>query len=80
MHMSYNRAWTLVRTMNTVFKDKLVVANRGGGAGGGTSLTPLGKEVLKRYTRMERTCLSATRADWQAFRALLANEPSLKSQ
>jgi molybdate transport system regulatory protein len=72
MHMSYNRAWTLVRAMNTVFRGKLVVATRGGGTGGGAILTPLGRQVLKRYTRMERACLSATLADWRALRALLA--------
>ena len=74
MSMSYNRAWLLVREMNTLFRDKLVIAARGGATGGGAILTPLGKEVLQRYTRMERSCLSATRTDWRALRTLLAKD------
>lgn len=69
--MSYNRAWLLVRTMNTLFRDPLVDVARGGGTGGGAALTPLGEEVLTRYTRMEQVCLEATRTDWLALSRLL---------
>jgi molybdate transport system regulatory protein len=71
MAMSYNRAWTLVREMNGLFRRPLVAIARGGVSGGGATLTPTGREVLKRYSRMERTCISATRKDWQALRRLL---------
>ena len=33
MHMSYMRAWTLIRTMNRCFKEPLVVSIRGGKVG-----------------------------------------------
>lgn len=69
--MSYNRAWLLVRDMNGLFREPLVVATRGGDRRGGAALSPLGAEVLARYTRMEASCLRATRADWQALRRLL---------
>lgn len=69
--MSYNRAWQLVTAMNALFRDPLVSVARGGGTGGGASLTPLGEEVLTRYTRMEETCRTATRADWTALTRLL---------
>lgn len=69
--MSYNRAWLLVRTMNELFREPLVVASRGGGTGGGALLSPAGEEVLARYTRMEESCREATRADWQALQHLL---------
>ena len=72
LEMSYNRAWTLVRSMNTLFRGPLVNSIRGGGSGGGASLTPLGEQVLQLYTRMEDTCRSATRADWNALLRLLA--------
>jgi molybdate transport system regulatory protein len=71
--MSYNRAWQLVTTMNALFREPLVSRVRGGGKGGGASLTPLGEEVLERYTRMEEACRKATRADWQALSRLLAD-------
>lgn len=69
--MSYNRAWQLVSVMNGTFRSPLVAVSRGGGTGGGASLTPLGEEVLVRYTRMERDCRVATHSDWQALCRLL---------
>jgi molybdate transport system regulatory protein len=69
--MSYNRAWQLVTVMNALFRAPLVAVARGGGSGGGAALTPLGEEVLARYTRMEEACRRATREDWQALVALL---------
>lgn len=71
--MSYNRAWQLVTAMNALFRSPLVARVRGGGTGGGAVLTPLGEDVLTRYTRMEEACRTATRADWQALTELLAN-------
>jgi molybdate transport system regulatory protein len=71
MKMSYNRAWTLVREMNSIFRKPLVASARGGSEGGGAHLTDDGREVLKRYARMEQACLEATRADWQALRKLM---------
>lgn len=70
--MSYNRAWHLVTGMNALFRDPLVARVRGGGTGGGAALTPLGEEVLTRYTRMEAACRQATRSDWEALSRLLA--------
>lgn len=70
--MSYNRAWLLVTDMNSLFRAPLVTVVRGGGTGGGAALTPLGEEILTRYSRMEQACRDATRDDWQALCALLA--------
>jgi molybdate transport system regulatory protein len=69
--MSYDRAWNLVRAMNQLFRSPLVAVARGGGSGGGASLTPTGEDVLVRYTRMEGACRRATRADWGALLRLL---------
>jgi molybdate transport system regulatory protein len=71
LDMSYQRAWTLVRQMNVLFREPLVSVSRGGGTGGGATLTPTGEEVLTRYRRMEETCRAATQADWQALQVLL---------
>lgn len=65
--MSYNRAWQLVTQMNALFHAPLVERVRGGGTGGGATLSPLGEEVLTRYSRMEEACRTATRQDWQAL-------------
>jgi molybdate transport system regulatory protein len=69
--MSYNRAWQLVSAMNELFREPLVTRVRGGGTGGGATLTPMGEEILTRYTRMEEACRSATRTDWLALIELL---------
>lgn len=69
--MSYNRAWQLVTAMNDLFRAPLVERARGGGTGGGASLTPLGEDVLTRYTRMKEACLKATRDDWDALCRLM---------
>ena len=71
MHMSYMRAWTLIRTMNACFKAPLVEAVRGGKAGGGARLSATGRKALALYQQMEATCLSATKASWQELKALL---------
>jgi molybdate transport system regulatory protein len=71
MGMSYMRAWTLIRTMNSCFKEPLVEAVRGGRAHGGAALTDTGRKALKLYQQMEKDCLEATRARWKALRALL---------
>ena len=70
--MSYRRAWLLVDTMNRCFKSAVVAAEAGGRRGGGTALTPLGAEVVRRYRRIERAAAKAGAADIRAFLALLA--------
>src|SRR5215813_6041910 len=59
MHMSYMRAWTLIRTMNRCFKEPLVEAVRGGRQGGGARLTKTGLMALTLYQRMEKASLTA---------------------
>lgn len=53
MGMSYSRAWTLVDTMNRVFKQPLVAAATGGSRGGGARVTETGADVLARYRALQ---------------------------
>lgn len=57
--MSYMRAWSLVRVMNTQFRTPLVHSERGGAAHGGAGLTPLGERVVRLYREMEQAALHA---------------------
>jgi molybdate transport system regulatory protein len=54
MNMSYMRAWTLVKSMDSEFSEPLVQKLRGGHHRGGAVLTDAGKEMLRLYRRLER--------------------------
>ena len=59
--MSYMRAWSLVKTMNAVFRSPLVEKVRGGRDQGGARLTSRGETVLKVYRDMEKAAESAVK-------------------
>ena len=71
LDMSYTRAWSLVRTMNAVFREPLVTLQRGGQKRGGAALTPTGERVLLLYRRMQGRALRAVASDTAALRKLL---------
>ena len=71
MSMSYKRAWYLIDTMNRCFRTPLVQTSKGGRAGGGAVLTPLGTEVLERYRRMEALTAAAIEDELEALSAAL---------
>jgi molybdate transport system regulatory protein len=70
--MSYRRAWLLVDTMNRCFKEPLTTAEAGGKRGGGTALTPLGAQVVRRYRRIEARAATVAAPDLRALLALLS--------
>lgn len=67
MGMSYKRAWSLIETMNSEFGADVVTGAKGGVHGGGSALTPLGEEIVKRYRSMERATEAAIRTDVAAL-------------
>lgn len=81
MHMSYMRAWSLIRTMNGCFREPVILTRRGGQARGGASLTQTGKQLLSLYQRLERDFRSASKVTRRKMAALLKDAPghSLKS-
>jgi molybdate transport system regulatory protein len=48
--LSYKAAWEAVDTMNNLSHSPLVTKLTGGSGGGGTTLTELGKEMVKNYS------------------------------
>ena len=72
--MSYRRAWLLVDTMNRCFRSPVVEAEAGGRRGGGTALTPLGADVVRRYRRVEALAAKAAAAELAALARLLRSE------
>ena len=71
MGMSYKQAWLLIETMNGCFAKPLVEAVKGGKAGGGAHLTPLGEEVLTRYRRMQRATAKVIADDLAALKRVM---------
>ena len=60
--MSYRRAWLLVDETNRCLVRPAVQTAAGGQRGGGSSLTPAGAELVRRYRALERqTGLAVTR-------------------
>ena len=49
MGMSYKRAWFLLNSMQSGFREPLFIAERGGSRRVGTTLTPLGEDLIQRY-------------------------------
>jgi molybdate transport system regulatory protein len=73
--MSYRRAWLLVDTMNRCFRRPVVDAEAGGQRGGGTALTPLGAEVVRRYRRSEALAAKAAAKELTALVRLMRKGP-----
>jgi molybdate transport system regulatory protein len=71
MKMSYMRAWTLIRVMNSSFRSPVVSTERGGRAGGGAGLTETGKAVVAAYRDLEQRSLAAVAAPWSLLQSLL---------
>ncbi len=71
MGMSYKRAWYLIDTLNGAFCEPLVIATKGGKAGGGAELTPTGNAVLDGYRRMEAAASAAVMGELAHLSALL---------
>ena len=55
MGMSYKRAWFLLNSMQSGFREPLFVAKRGRSHRGGTTLTPLGADLIRRYRSHVKT-------------------------
>jgi molybdate transport system regulatory protein len=78
MGMSYKRAWQLIGTLNAMFREPVVDSTRGGPRGGGASLTPTGREVLRLYRRFEFEAARGAARQLRALQALMRDIPDGK--
>lgn len=80
MGMSYRHAWLLVEYTNRAFVAPLVAAKPGGARGGGTTLTPTGRRVLRAYRRLLGRVETAARGELATIAGLLrGSRPSSTS-
>ena len=70
--MSYRRAWLLVDEINRSLIEPAVSTAAGGAKGGGTSLTPVGEELVQRYRAVEDIAMSAAAAELKRLARLIA--------
>jgi molybdate transport system regulatory protein len=73
--MSYKRAWQLVDELNRSFRLPVVATHMGGAARGGAKLTECGKEIVRRYRRIEEQARRAASEDLAALQALAGEAP-----
>ncbi len=78
--MSYRRAWLLIDTMNRCFRTRVVETEAGGNRGGGTQLSALGSEVVRRYRNIETRAGKAGAAEIAALTRLLATASKTKNR
>jgi molybdate transport system regulatory protein len=72
MAMSYRRAWLLVESLNTGFRQPVVDTQSGGRHGGGARLTSFGRDLVRRYRTLERDAARAVGTQVDAITDALA--------
>jgi molybdate transport system regulatory protein len=53
MDMSYRRGWVLLHALNTSYREPAALTAKGGRHGGGATLTPFGRELIRVYRRFD---------------------------
>ena len=56
MHIAYSKAWTILRACEQTLGYPLIQRKVGGEGGGGSSLTPEGRELLEKFRKWEKGC------------------------
>lgn len=67
MHMSYRRAWLLMRSLNEALREPALASAKGGRHGGGAKLTRSGQALVRAYRRTEAECLERVRRSLSRF-------------
>jgi molybdate transport system regulatory protein len=65
MRMSYSKAWKLIQSMEKRLGFSLLDKKVGGLSGGGSQVTPKGKELMRRYERFEVDAMRAIEKVYQ---------------
>jgi molybdate transport system regulatory protein len=76
MDMSYRRAWLLVDDLNHSFRAPVIMKHTGGSRGGGAELTELGRDVIRRYRRIEQLLAHVAAGELAALQSAAASRKS----
>ena len=69
--MSYKRAWALIDEMNQCFGKPVVATQMGGRDGGGSALTPFGRDLIAHYRAIETKAHKAVALHLEALQAVV---------
>ncbi len=69
--MTYKRAWLLIDSVNQGFGHPVVETATGGKGGGGATLTSLGRQLVERYTALEKKLNASAQRELNALRHLV---------
>ena len=74
MGMSYSKAWKLVKSLNSAFRDTLVILHRGGKNQGGAEVTAAGASVVTLYRKAVAAAEKAAEPSLAKMRAMLVSD------
>jgi molybdate transport system regulatory protein len=71
LNMSYRRAWLLMDELNRALTSPATVSEHGGQSGGGSTLTPVGEEIIRLYRDIEARAAAACAPEIEALTQLV---------
>jgi molybdate transport system regulatory protein len=80
LNMSYRRAWDLLDSLNSGFSTPATVSTIGGRRGGGTKLTPLGKQLIRDYRDFDEETQQRVGTAFRSLNSRAKNRSSEKQK
>jgi molybdate transport system regulatory protein len=77
--MSYRRAWLLIDSLKSSFREPVTLASKGGKGGGGVLLTQFGEGLIKSYRALERDIAEVAARRLHGITPLVAQHGSAKA-
>jgi molybdate transport system regulatory protein len=75
LNMSFRQSWLLLKAIEEMFGEPVIVTARGGAKGGGSALTELGRLVVANYRQLEQDAALATRRQVASLQERVAVSP-----
>lgn len=73
--MSYRRAWQLLESLNSCFRERVALSAKGGRGGGGARLTPFGRLLIRAYREFDVEVQKRAARSFRAFGRLARQSP-----
>jgi molybdate transport system regulatory protein len=76
LKMSYRRAWLLLDSLNVAFLERVAITSKGGRGGGGATLTPFGRTLVRTYRAFEKEIQSSAARHFRPIALLARKTPA----